>query len=242
VDDALRRIDAYLDGNIDDVSMDLLDQMIASDSAAAALFAQRSMMHHLFVDHELVNRYRASQSVGAVGLERVAPDRRPWRRWVAGGAMAAGILIAATLLMMSPPDGAPVPSTTREAGGQPVGLMVSSTEVLWVSEPVEPGQSLDERVHQIASGAIEFQSHRGPTVTVLGPTTFEMTDPMRMRLTRGRMHATVPRIARGFTVEVGSWSVVDLGTVFGVVADGGEADVYVYDGTVRVSAQGRHQL
>lgn len=242
MDDTLGLIDAYLDGNIDDASMDRLDQMIASEDETAALFAQRSMMHRLMADHELVNRFRAMQALGGVdgGRSTVLHGRR-WRQ-VAGGALAAGLLIAAALMLLSPPQKQPIQTAEQATSGQPIGLMVSSTEVRWVSDPVEPGQSLDNREHQIASGAIEFQSNNGATVTVLGPATFVMTDPMRMRLTRGRMHATVPRIARGFTVEVDGWSVVDLGTVFGVTSDDGDdANVYVYDGAVRVSSRsGNH--
>ncbi|QNN22842.1 FecR domain-containing protein [Planctomycetales bacterium ZRK34] len=237
MDDTLRLIDAYLDGSIDDAAMDQLDRRVATDPQTASLFAERSMMHRLILDHELVEQYRASQSGGTSSHHRLTLLGRSWRQLVAGGALAAGILIAVTLLFISSTDHQPVHNAKEQPSGRPVGLMVSSKDVLWISEPVQPGQSLMARQHQIASGALEFQSNNGPTVTVIGPATFEMIDPMHLRLQQGQVHAAVPRIARGFTVEVGMWSVVDLGTVFGVAtSQSGASEVYVYDGTVRVSS------
>jgi len=238
VGDVTRLIDAYLDGHLDDASIGQLDRLIVEDETAAALFARRSIMHRLIVDHELVERYRDTQAEADTPrrLTLYKSKRSAWRYVAAAGAIAAGVVIAALLM---PPASAPTPAPDqrRTAAAQPTGLMVASQDVTWMSPPVQPGDPLAAATHRIASGSLEFQAHSGATVTVFAPASFQMIDPMRMKLVQGRVHATVPPIARGFTVEVGPWSVVDLGTVFGVQANSnGEAEVYVYDGTVRVDA------
>jgi hypothetical protein len=80
---------------------------------------------------------------------------------------------------------------------------------------------------------IEFTS--GAMVTLEAPAALTAETPMSMTLLRGRMTASVPPPAHGFTVRTPTGDVVDLGTEFGVfVGEKGETETHVFDGEVLV--------
>src|SRR5690606_36284733 len=71
-------------------------------------------------------------------------------------------------------------------------------------------------------------------VVVDGPADFAMLDPMRARLTKGRIRVRVTeKTGHGFVVETPYGNVTDLGTEFGLeVSDPGSAGLVVFDGEV----------
>ncbi len=73
-------------------------------------------------------------------------------------------------------------------------------------------------------------------VVLEGPAEFRLESSMRGYLSYGRVVATVPPAAHGFTIAADAVTVVDLGTEFGVDVDlTGIAAVHVFEGKVEVS-------
>jgi hypothetical protein len=73
-------------------------------------------------------------------------------------------------------------------------------------------------------------------VIVEGPAEFELVEPLRARLNRGRIKMRVTeKSGHGFTVETPFGNVMDLGTEFGLdVSEKGQAGVVVFDGAVNL--------
>jgi hypothetical protein len=88
---------------------------------------------------------------------------------------------------------------------------------------------------QLASGIVELQLKQGVKLVVEGPASWTIDDGNRATLTRGKLIATVPHQAMGFTIKTPTTEIVDLGTEFGVeVGDRGETKTHVFRGEIRV--------
>lgn len=85
-------------------------------------------------------------------------------------------------------------------------------------------------------GLFELKFETGADVVVEAPADLEIEGPGRVYLHTGRAVATVPKQARGFTLDSPRGPLVDLGTEFGVaVGANGTTEVHVLDGIVEAS-------
>jgi hypothetical protein len=101
----------------------------------------------------------------------------------------------------------------------------------------EPKKSLvaGEQLH-LQTGTARIRFEDGAEVTLHGPIEFSLEAAGRGKLAHGKLFAHVPRMARGFTIDTPSTTIVDLGTEFGVeVDDHGEAEVHVLVGEVQLA-------
>ncbi|MBI1372309.1 MAG: hypothetical protein GC159_06055 [Phycisphaera sp.] len=136
----------------------------------------------------------------------------PMDRGGAGATVANGAAVVATLV-----DG----TDAQWADGSTVGEMTTS------GAPVRTG------VVSLRGGRAQVMFNSGALVTLSGPTDVVMTAGNRCELKRGTLVASVPKQARGFTVDTPGGQVVDLGTEFGVVVDDrGVVEVHVLKGVV----------
>jgi hypothetical protein len=87
---------------------------------------------------------------------------------------------------------------------------------------------------KLQSGTAKFWIANVGWVTAEGPVDFDLVDPMRARLNRGRIAMRVSETSgRGFVVETPYGEVTDLGTEFGLhVSDADQADLVVFEGQV----------
>jgi hypothetical protein len=92
----------------------------------------------------------------------------------------------------------------------------------------------------LAAGMIELDMSSGARVVFEGPGRIELLTGNSLRLASGRLHATVPPQASGFTIEGNGFSLVDHGTEFGCAAatDGG-VEVHVFQGSVELKPSNR---
>lgn len=103
------------------------------------------------------------------------------------------------------------------------------------------GSRLGNDVVRLFGGMIELTFDDGAIVTLEGPVEFQPRTAALLDLRRGRLSATVPRPAIGFTVQTPTSEVVDLGTEFDVsVRDTGASDVIVRKGEIEVAPGGRN--
>ncbi|MEZ6057883.1 MAG: FecR family protein [Planctomycetaceae bacterium] len=99
------------------------------------------------------------------------------------------------------------------------------------------GDRLGDEIVGLYAGSVELTFDQGAVVTVDGPVEFRPLSTGQLELRRGRLVASVPQKAMGFTVSTPTSTIVDLGTEFEVaVNDAGESDVQVLKGEVEVSA------
>jgi hypothetical protein len=95
---------------------------------------------------------------------------------------------------------------------------------------IYPGQSI-----RIDSGLVVVRIDAGASLILKGPADLQLLSPLRAILHRGTVTAKVDQSAQGFRVDTPNANVVDLGTEFGVsVSDGGETDVVVFAGKVKM--------
>jgi hypothetical protein len=87
----------------------------------------------------------------------------------------------------------------------------------------------------IASGIVELRLTQGVRLLVEGPADWTINGKNNATLRRGKLLATVPHEAIGFTVKTPTTEIVDLGTEFGVEVSGqGETKTHVFRGEIRV--------
>ncbi|MEO1525240.1 MAG: LamG-like jellyroll fold domain-containing protein [Planctomycetota bacterium] len=83
-------------------------------------------------------------------------------------------------------------------------------------------------------GVAEIDLFCGATLIFEGPAELEIESDWSVRVTRGRMRATVPPAARGFVVKASESEIVDLGTEFALEVGTQGARVEVIDGEVKL--------
>lgn len=96
------------------------------------------------------------------------------------------------------------------------------------SSKILAGQTL-----KMSRGLMELEFSSGAHVTLEAPVSFTIESPMRAVLTHGKLTASVPEQARGFTVTTPDGDAIDLGTEFGLlVGDDGVTETHVFKGEV----------
>ena len=87
-------------------------------------------------------------------------------------------------------------------------------------------------------GFAEITFDSGAQVVLEGPASLDLNSAWDATLRRGTLKANVPTEAMGFRISNPSVEVVDLGTVFTMIADrSGAADVLVLKGMVETSSR-----
>ena len=165
--------------------------------------------------------------------------------WIAGG-VAAATVAAAILVAVSPmlrefrPDernDRPGPPRELAAARPSVADITRSAQAQWSDDAdLGTGATLSAgRKLSLAQGLAEITFRCGARVILQGPATLELESSQSGHLHAGKLVATVPKEAVGFTLHTAKTTVVDLGTEFGVrVDDRGDAEVHVFRGEVDV--------
>ena len=95
------------------------------------------------------------------------------------------------------------------------------------------GSTLEASALEISEGLVQVEFLKGATVILEGPVNFEILNQNEGSLKVGKLRASVPKVARGFTVALPKGEIIDLGTEFGLhVHDGGASEIFVYRGEV----------
>jgi len=139
-------------------------------------------------------------------------------------ANVAAILCIVLFIKFAPPRGGHVVATLTDSlnarWADMDGGMVKGTPI------VSGGKSL-----LLREGFAEILFSNHSRVTIEGPSEFEIPADDQIRLLYGRLYASVPREAIGFTVKTPSSQIVDLGTEFGVHTDfQGDTSLHVVKG------------
>lgn len=113
--------------------------------------------------------------------------------------------------------------------------LTSVNDPVWERKSVV-GDRIGDEIVRLFAGSVELTFDDGAVVTVDGPIEFRPLSTGQLELRRGRLLASVPQKAIGFTVSTPTARIVDLGTEFEVaVNEAGESDVEVLKGEVEVA-------
>lgn len=82
----------------------------------------------------------------------------------------------------------------------------------------------------LREGIARLAFDNGSIVMLEGPAEFEILTEDQIQLNYGRLFATVPKKAMGFTVSTANSKIIDLGTEFGVKTDPDGTEVHVIRG------------
>ena len=117
-----------------------------------------------------------------------------------------------------------------------VAVLTKAVGVEWSDEAeIKPelGNTLEPCKLKLESGLAQIEFLQGSTVVLEGPVEFEVINPNGGELLFGKLRASVPQVATGFSIEVPNGKIIDLGTEFGLhVHEGGSTEVFVYKGRV----------
>jgi len=122
-----------------------------------------------------------------------------------------------------------------------VAVLTKSVGVQWSKQTgfrPELGSTLEPSRLQIQKGLVQIEFLQGSTVILEGPVDFKILNSNEGVLSEGKLRATVPQVARGFTVNLPKGRLIDLGTEFGLnVHPGGSTEIFVFKGNVLYRGQ-----
>lgn len=117
-----------------------------------------------------------------------------------------------------------------------IARFVQLRDCEWMDPLMAPGVGADLAAGQtlrLAKGLAEIKYRDGVRVILQGPAVFEISHLGQSRLNSGKLTATVPSQAIGYTVETPNARVIDLGTEFAVeVRPDEQTEVHVFQGHV----------
>ncbi|MFG0288742.1 MAG: LamG-like jellyroll fold domain-containing protein [Rhodopirellula sp. JB044] len=199
---------------------------------------------------DLVDLVGSSDEAGEVRLSESRDEngqRNPTRRtvsatqttglkWVLVGvsALAAGLLLMFVWQQprtRSETERGPVPDQT-------IAMIAQTSGDEWHEGRVPPMKLSPGRL-QLDSGFAEIRVYNGVTLFLEGPVDLDLLSLDRAHLREGKLRASVPDGAEGFSVTTDSVRLVDRGTEFAISsAADGVSKIHVIDGLVDVFPNG----
>jgi hypothetical protein len=245
-------LDALCEESITSEQMARLEELVQTYPDAEAYYVQYM---NLFAD--LRRRFAGAAPSPALPLparlaSEPAPlarapikqgDKRPWlgrRRLLLRG--AAGLLAVAACLLLAlwlrpRPETANPPRDQGERMDDSVAVLLQAPGAEWekTGMPTRVGAPLPAGMLRLKSGLAHLQFYCGATVILEGPAEFQLISRTKAYCASGKLRATVPAQAQGFTIGSPKLEVVDRGTEFGLqVGAGGKTEVHVFQGKVEL--------
>ena len=232
-----RLVAAHCDETITDEEFVQLEQLLQAHPEARAFYRR-----YLNLDASLSDFGRTEAhgwSVQEQDKMVSTPQGQSRSLW----ALAAGVAILLALGIWWSQQQAPRVITQNPASAEDqakpadpgVALLTQAVDVEWINEPMVTGASLPLGRLQFASGLMQIEFFSGVIVVLEGPADFELKSENHAVCRQGKLRATVPPEAVGFTIDAPTVKLVDLGTEFGMdVAKDGAAEVHVFDGKVEL--------
>jgi hypothetical protein len=140
----------------------------------------------------------------------------------------AALVFLITYALLIPPD-----------LGREVATLTGTLNARWDSAAFREGMRLSTQSQPLwlREGMAAIQFDNGSTVVLEGPAEFSILTDDQVQLRHGRLYASVPGPAVGFTVSTPYSKIIDLGTEFGVKTDPDGMEVHVMAGkTMLISA------
>jgi len=167
----------------------------------------------------------------------IASASRPRRRVraVLGlAALAAGLLLVLAWWLRPL---ATSPDQSAEPTHQTVAVLLRASGAEWEETdlPTRVGAALPAGRLRLKSGFAQIEFYSGATVILAGPADFDLISSREAFCARGKLRATVPPQAQGFTIRSPGLDLIDRGTEFGLqVGDNHRTEVHVFQGKVEL--------
>jgi len=226
-------LDTLRDGDLTDEQVERLDALLEGDDEAQQIYVD-----YLDVCASLRHYH---------GTDVVLIDSEPvpwWRRHnvlifdppLAGLAAAAvlGVLVTiGAMFLFNNGNGDPRPTFTDEPG---FAVLTRAVDTVWgAGTPTrEAGETLAAGDLTLDRGVAQIEFYSGATVVVEAPAKLQLVSADRAVVHHGKVHASVPPQAHGFTLNAADVDVVDLGTEFALNVTDAGTEVHVFDGEVEL--------
>jgi hypothetical protein len=229
-------VDALCDETITPEQMQRLEGLLHGDVEAQAFYVQYMNQHAGLVRHLETRRSVPAPAAPAPRLRLFSRRTR-----VAVAALTAVAASLGLFLLFGPgprQDIVTIPDPSERIDTT-VAVLLQAPGAVWEGSPVRPGTTLSRGRIRLKSGFAHLEFYSGATVILEGPADFEILSASEAFCTRGKLRATVPPQAQGFTIRSPSMDVIDRGTEFGFqVGDDNKAEVHVFQGKVEWSGAG----
>lgn len=241
-------IDAFLQGTISDQQQAELERLLASDSEQRQLYIDYMQVHNGLTTW--TNETTEPATWIPQPASETQPSQRKSPRFLL---MLVSSLVAATLLLSlayyagwntradsssaiaelsidQPADETSQPQTDH------IALLTQSVGVEWdTNRNLQAGAGLSAGWLKLKQGTIQVELISGASILIEGPAAVKLISPLKAFCQFGKVRASVPEQAHGFTMETSRLNVVDLGTEFTLSLDqSGSGQVQVIDGKVEL--------
>jgi hypothetical protein len=242
-------LDALCEETITPDQVARLEELVLRHPEAEAFYVQYMGLYADLARHfvaapatteqSLWERLRGARPAPAEARPSAGRRRRRGALWGVIGlaAVAAGLLLALSLWRRPAGPVAP-PEPAAEPTDGSVAVLLQASEAVW-DEPERParrpGAPLPPGTLRLKSGLAHLEFYSGATVILEGPAELELISPTEAYCVCGKLRATVPPQAHGFTIHSPRLDLVDRGTEFGLrVGAGGQTEVHVFQGKVEL--------
>ena len=244
INELSRLFDAYAEDDLSAADAAALGAWLRENPAHVDAFVRETFLHSELFSlarqqylHEGVLQRSRSDAVEANDADRNAWPVAKRRASAAGRRRLAWGLSAAALIA-----GAIFWGAWSVLNASVVGqLTQATTDAVWQhqSEVLKAGEFLREGQRlQLVRGRALVTLGSGARVVVEGPATLSIVNDNRICLEKGRLGATVPTQAIGFTIETAYAEFVDLGTEFALaLTSSSQCELHVFTGMVEVRPQ-----
>jgi ferric-dicitrate binding protein FerR (iron transport regulator) len=238
--ETLERIDACLEGTLDEAGFAELQRELRDDPAALDHYCRQAEVHG-----------RLEWELGEPAQALVRDSPRPARIPVRSGGRrplvalaltaAAGLALALGIALHQPDRSNPEsvdlsPAPPAEAAY--VGRITRSLDAEWITAPLHAGDWVGPGSLQLGGGSAEITFDCGATVLLDGRSSLHIESATRARLENGKATVGIPREASGFILETPSTLLSEHNSRFGVAVDGdGSAEVHVLQGRVELNGK-----
>lgn len=167
--------------------------------------------------------------------EPLLQPANPWL-WKTAAAIATLACIASLWFQLKRSD--PIPPIKPS-----LAILTQSVGAEWKpgTPPLQTRGPVPQGKLAIQKGLLQLEFLSGVILVIEGPAELDLITPMKAVCHHGKVRATVPPQARGFTISASGMDVVDLGTEFGLsVGNDGKSEVQVITGEVRMQSDKGH--
>jgi hypothetical protein len=241
-----RMLGDFCHGTLAEADGARLDALLANDGEARQRYNNYMFLHaELYTQHANMGCESLAMKIAVGEADLACASFRVPRsarfNWLAIAAAIVGVAAGSSWLTYLATQAA-IPAeqlADAPAGGVDRSVAVAkitatrnclwdgSSEDLGFGSTLFAGQRLD-----LVAGLVEVTFIDGAQVVLEGPAKFDVKATDLAQLHEGRIAAVVPERARGFEVAANGLNVVDLGTEFGMLAEGDDTEVHVFRGLV----------
>ena len=209
-----------------------LARLVSQSDEARRIYLEHCQMHAMLHQSSLLAAFDAEQARDDVRMPPI-PPRWPFARWAGLAVAACAVLAIAMNALQYFRD---EPGGSEPATSPRIAFVHSLQGRAWFGESeLTEGAEISSGVVRVESGSVDLRFDNGTALLLEGPTELSIDTDMQVSLKQGQVVARVSEKAHGFTVLGPDSAVVDLGTEFAMVVEGGKSWVEVYDGEVDIA-------